>query len=301
MLWNARRRGVSFSQCLTVGHQFLFLHPVEIRSLCRAFRKATSSAATSLSAYSFGDYADAFLREFLGASTVTILDASSYEGADRVHDLNVPIPDDLRGQFDAVIESGSLEHIFNFPVAIANLASMLKVGGTLFISTPANNLMGHGFYQFSPELMFRVFSDENGFALRDVLLYEGVYPIVELTPNQQIYEVVDPADIRSRVGLLSKGPVMMMVEAHKVRDVPMFARAPMQSDYEAMWKIAQSPEMLSASFKAMRIVWHALPLAIRARILGYRAKQLFSLANRSFYKRRSTVVAGVHVVMPTID
>jgi hypothetical protein len=239
-----------------------------------------------LSSYSFGDYADGFLQEFLDASQVTILDASDYEGADRVHDLNVPIPEDLRGQFDVVIESGSLEHIFNFPVAIANLASMLKVGGTLFVTVPANNLMGHGFYQFSPELMFRVFSDENGFALRDVLLHEGVYPSIELSPNQQIYEVVDPAQVRSRVGLLSKGPVMMMVEAHKVRDAPMFAKAPMQSDYEAMWKTAQSPRTLSASYRSMRTLFRALPLAVRARILGYRQKQLFSLANRSFYKKR---------------
>ena len=88
-----------------------------------------------------------------------------------------------------MIESGSLEHIFNFPVAITNLAGMLKVGGTLFVTTPANNLMGHGFYQFSPELMFRVFSDENGFALRDVLLFEGDYPSIEPSPSQPIYEV----------------------------------------------------------------------------------------------------------------
>jgi hypothetical protein len=32
--------------------------------------------------------------------------------------------------------------------------------------TPANNQMGHGFYQFSPELFFRVFSQENGYLLR---------------------------------------------------------------------------------------------------------------------------------------
>lgn len=291
MLWNARRRGVSFSQCLTVGRQFLFLYPPEIRALRRAFRAASSSPRpVSLSNYSFGDYADRFLREFLGATAVTILDASSYEGADRIHDLNNPIPDDLRGQFDAVIESGSLEHIFNFPVAIANLAGMLKVGGTLFITVPANNLMGHGFYQFSPELMFRVFSDENGFALRDVLLFEGVYPSIEFSTNQQIYEVVDPALVQSRVGLLSKGPVMMMVEAHKVRDAPMFANAPQQSDYEALWKTAHTPQMLSAAYKAMSAVFHALPLAIRGRILGYREKRIFSLANRRFYKKRSIVV-----------
>ena len=29
--------------------------------------------------------------------------------------------------------------------------------------TPANNFFGHGFYQFTPELFFRIFSAANGF------------------------------------------------------------------------------------------------------------------------------------------
>jgi hypothetical protein len=159
-----------------------------------------------------------FLGDFLGASSITVLDASSYEGADTIHDMNTPVPEVWHGRYDVVIDSGSLEHIFNFSVAIANLANMLRVGGTIFVTTPANNLMGHGFYQFSPELMFRVFSEPNGFAVHKILLVEAGYPSVELTRNHTVYEVTDPKHVRERVGLISKKPGMKMVEATKTRD-----------------------------------------------------------------------------------
>jgi len=35
---------------------------------------------------------------------------------------------------------------------------LVKVGGTVMIATTANNHLGHGFYQFSPEWGFRTFS-----------------------------------------------------------------------------------------------------------------------------------------------
>jgi hypothetical protein len=56
-----------------------------------------------------------------------VLDASPYEGADTIHDMNTPVPEAWHGRYDVVIDSGSLEDIFNFPVAIANLANMLRV------------------------------------------------------------------------------------------------------------------------------------------------------------------------------
>jgi hypothetical protein len=125
-----------------------------------------------------------------------VLDASPYEGADTIHDMNTPVPEVWHGRYDVVIDSGSLEHIFNFSVAIANLANMLRVGGTIFVTTPANNLMGHGFYQFSPELMFWVFSESNGFAVHKILLVEAGYPSVELMRNHTVYEVTDPKHVR---------------------------------------------------------------------------------------------------------
>ncbi|MEO8450970.1 MAG: hypothetical protein ABI647_14330, partial [Gemmatimonadota bacterium] len=231
-LWEARLRGTSFAKTLTVARLSLYLHPAEVSFFHRAYRSAFPHAAESpLDNFCFGEDTDRFLRTFLGAESVSTMDYSTYEGADIVHDLNEPIPEELRGRFDAVIECGSLEHIFNFPTAIGNLMKTVKVGGAIFISVPANNLCGHGFYQFSPELMFRVFAPENGFELKRVVLVPGVFPGMELTHNPRAYQVADPKSLGSRVGLLSKQPAVMQVEATKIAEVPLFASAPLQSDY----------------------------------------------------------------------
>jgi hypothetical protein len=108
---------------------------------------------------------------------------------------------------------------------------LLKVGGTFVTSTPANNFMGHGFYQFSPELFFRLFCPENGFRLDRMLAFE--YELVGAR-----YEVVDPKNLRRRVELMATGArIELWVEARKVEaqpgDLPLF---PQQSDYTALWE-----------------------------------------------------------------
>ena len=199
LLWEARSRGVSFVDTLTVARLSLNLHPGEVAWLAAAHRRRFPNAeGTPLKSYQFGEYADDYLRSFAGASAVTVMDYSAYEGATVIHDLNQPVPEALCGKFDAVIEGGSLEHVFNYPVALASLMRLVKPGGTLFMSTPANNCCGHGFYQFSPELMYRVFSEANGFKVRRVVLVEGVYPSFELTSNRKAYEVRDPAAVGIR-------------------------------------------------------------------------------------------------------
>jgi len=284
-LWEARLRGASFKDTLTVAHLSLKLHLAEVMLLRRAYyARFPQSIVEPLKNYKFGAFSDEFLRDFLGAASITILDYSSYEGANMIHDLNQPVPDNLLRRFDAVIEAGSLEHVFNFPVAIANLMKMLKVGGNIFMTTPANNLCGHGFYQFSPELMFRIFTPENGFALRRIILFEAPFPSVELTANCNAYEVTDPAYVRSRVGLLSRGPVMMMVEAWKTNDTSVFTHPPLQSDYVTLWNRARTLSSTGIK-KALKPVFKRLPFFLQARINGYREKKLFSFSNAQFYKR----------------
>ena len=209
---------------MTLGHQRLFLHGREVTALRKDFKNEFGSWPATLDDYQWGDYADGFFRDFLGVARLTVVDASAYEGADVIHDMNIGVPSEFFNQFDAVIDCGSLEHIFNVPVALTNLAKMLNVGGTIFITTPANNLMGHGFYQFSPELMFRVFAEENGFSLHGLRLCEARFPAVELTRNRRIFAVKDPQRVHKRVGLISWRPARMMVVATKTEDSDVFAR-----------------------------------------------------------------------------
>jgi hypothetical protein len=275
-LCEARKRGVRFDSTLTIGRLNLYLHAGDRRALRRC-----CPGTGAQEPYGFGDYADAFLRDCLGVRELVVLDRSDYEGATCIHDLNTPIPDDLIERFDAVIEAGSLEHVFNFPVAAANLMNAVKVGGTLFITTPANNLCGHGFYQFSPELMYRAFGARQGFQIRSVRVIEARYPAVESAPAVRVRSVVDPARIGRRVGLRTRRPILLALEATKVARVVPFTETPQQSDYTTRWRCSGAPEPSLGKRLVAR-----LPRPLQSRIQGLFHLWEYSFLNRAVFRRQ---------------
>jgi hypothetical protein len=228
-LISARKRGADFGSVLMLGRQSLNVYQ-------RTMEQILSDAGISVG--HFGDAAPnlAFaepLFQALGATEISSMDASGFEGAQFVHDLNLPIAPDLQERFDIVYDGGTLEHVFNFPTALRNAMEMVRVGGRLFIHTCANNMCGHGFYQFSPELFFRTLSTDNGFKVERMVLHM-------IGPYGRWYEVSDPNEIRARVELITFAPIQMLVEARRVAAVPVFATAPYQSDYSALWKESDS-------------------------------------------------------------
>ena len=163
---------------------------------------------------------------FLGAEEVTAIDNSDYEGAGIVADLNAPIAETLRNRFTAILDGGCLEHIFHFPQAIKNCMEMLTIGGHFIGITPANNFCGHGFYQFSPEVYFRIFSELNGFALRAILTKE----------KNTWFRVIDPDQFGGRVELQNNRPTYLFVLAKKIGEREAFLQTPQQSDYARKWE-----------------------------------------------------------------
>ena len=106
-----------------------------------------------------------YYKSAFGYSEVHSLDVSDYEGATFVHNLNDrTLPAELVGQYDYVSMGGTAEHIFNVGNALWKAAELLKVGGTVICSGPANNWLDHGFYQLCPTLKFDYFQ-QNGFEL----------------------------------------------------------------------------------------------------------------------------------------
>jgi hypothetical protein len=87
------------------------------------------------------------------------------------HDLNLPVPDELRDRFGLVVDAGTLEHIFDVRACLENITAMARVGGWVLHFSPASNLVDHGFYSVSPTLLFDFYRD-NGFAEERCLIFE---------------------------------------------------------------------------------------------------------------------------------
>jgi SAM-dependent methyltransferase len=267
LLLKMRRDGVDFGRVLTLGHQHLHLDPATHR---RVLARLGRLPAGELPVYADG------LLNAMGATQIEALDASDYEGATRLHDLNEPVPAAWHEQFDLVFDGGTLEHVFNFSTALKNCMQMVKPHGRFVSITLPNNWCGHGFYQFSPELFFRALSPDNGFAI-----VEMYFADVE---GRHFYRVIDPAAARERVQLWTSDPVFLLVHARRdaVRDV--FARAPQQSDYVSDWAGARAvsqPKRVEA--------WKESPLLrpirrVRRQLLLRRHRRIFSFSNRAFYQ-----------------
>lgn len=158
LLRYAKRHG-DFGKTVTIGRQSL--HPQG------ALARASILVGPG---YKHSRYGDELLKSHFGSTSVDSIDVSDYESATIVCDLNRPLPPNLSGKFDTVIDTGSLEHIYNVPQALESYSSLCKPGGQILLMLPASNLCGHGFWQFSPELFFSLYSAENGYQSTEVFL-----------------------------------------------------------------------------------------------------------------------------------
>ena len=59
------------------------------------------------------------------------LDVSAYEGADIVANLCSPLPRELQGRFDFIINGSCLDNIFDPAMALRNMSRLLKPGGRI--------------------------------------------------------------------------------------------------------------------------------------------------------------------------
>ncbi|MBK5272753.1 MAG: hypothetical protein JJE22_17270, partial [Bacteroidia bacterium] len=226
-LFYSKTLGASFEKTLMLGRLELYVTQNEIRNQISFF----GNNEKKIDEIKFPDKYAEPLFQILGASVVDSIDYSDYEHATIIHDLNNPFPDNLKNKYTVVMDGGTIEHVFNFPMAIRNCMEALQPGGHYIGITPANNLMGHGFYQFSPELYFRVFSPEFGFMVKKICL-------VTQDSNGQFsdwYEVTDPVKVRNRIMITNSKQTYLMVLAQKTQTVDLKNFIPLQSDYETRW------------------------------------------------------------------
>jgi hypothetical protein len=198
----------------TIGRQGLFLEGIELRNMM--------DGGTD---YEQGKYCDGLLVRQFGAKCVDSWDYSDYEGASHIADMNKPLKD-VPTTYDTVLDAGSLEHVYNAPQALLNVSQLCCIGGQILHILPANNFCGHGFWQFSPELFFSLYSELNGYSETRVFLANEYRTDVW-------YEVMKPTN-GHRANIISFTPVYALCRTVKVRQ-PCHENV-QQSDYIHIWQ-----------------------------------------------------------------
>jgi len=91
-----------------------------------------------------------------------VLDASDYEGADVICDLNNGIPPAWDGLAALVFDPGTLEHVFDAAAVLRGIVRALPVGGVVMHHSPLAGWVDHGFWTPSP-CVFHEFYERHGF------------------------------------------------------------------------------------------------------------------------------------------
>ncbi len=261
-MWSEK---IEFGRVLTIGRQNIHLDWDDYAKLARRLNRPFHGEVP--------EYMDEVLLS-MGARTVDALDFSAYENAKLIHNLNHPIPIEWHETYDTVFDGGSLEHVFNFPVAIANCMNLVAKGGRFVMVNMANNWCGHGFYQFSPELFFRILSSLNGFSVLEMYLS---------TLDGRSFRVKDPEEVKGRVQLCNREPIFLLLHARRDNIVPLFQQSPQQSDYVQLWNNKQgasAPHQYRdlKKYRVFRFIAH-----LRRRLMAQLEIRSRSLSNRTLY------------------
>jgi hypothetical protein len=150
-------KNISFKSVATIGRLLLVSDSKDIKEIFCTNKE-------------YEGYCENFFKEELNSLEIESYDFDSYEKADHIFDFNLELKNPK--VYDLVIDFGSMEHIFNVAQVIKNICNLCNEGGYILHANPCSNLSGHGFYQFSPEFYYSVYSEENGFEDTEVFLAE---------------------------------------------------------------------------------------------------------------------------------
>lgn len=148
------------------------------------------------------------LFESYGA-TLDVFDIQQERGCEQILDLNHPIPGELCERFDYVLDVGTLEHCFNAPQALVNMAAMVKVGGIVIHENPFN-VGNHGFWGLNPTLFYDFYGD-NGFQVLECSLIdqEGFYEV----GTQRFKHTAGEANVLTLAQRLAVKPVVFPTQS----------------------------------------------------------------------------------------
>jgi len=241
---------------LTLGQQAVFstisdvkailaLYNVQLKELPSDFNTSTKIPSWKGNPH-YGKYINAqSLFIMMGADNVYATDVSTYEDPDFVINLNDPVEDSYYEKFDTIVDFGTLEHIFDIPTALDNISKMLKKGGHVVLALPCSNFIDHGFYSFSPILLFDYFG-ANGFSNMGCYLREGSPYIYEKKHRLFRYKYVD-----KEIPLISCQAIEVAFLATKNKKYnPNYTIKPIQSIYSQneLWNTSNGNSRSTSGF-----------------------------------------------------
>ena len=238
-----------FGNVLTLGKQQIYYKPQDPQNLGSKFL-------------------DSYCIDKFGATSVTSIDYSNYEGANIIHDLQNNLPLEHEGKFDLVIDFGTTEHIFDVAASFKNCISAVKINGYLIHGLPSNNSNGHGFYQLSPEVFFSLYSGENGFG--DTRVF-----VVDRSIHGKWYELFKP-EKGQRLNVLSRNETYVFCFTRKMNNVSKLKV--FQSDYVSSWSDLEGSPSNTKIFSKSHVIWKLKRLVLRLP-LAYALREYFFKKN----------------------
>jgi hypothetical protein len=198
----------------------------------------------------------------LGFESCEALDISSFEGAEIIFDLNRrDIPSELEQKYSIVFNGGTLEHVFHLPNALKSLDRLVQPDGFIMHVMPYNNWPDHGFYQFSPTLLFDYYAANGGSVVEAALVW------IDKSESDRWY--VQPLSEHGVAGPLPKSTQCgrsLLCALVRARQPPQQQLSPTQRYY-------------SSSVAVHRPRWFAPFALIRGRRSPYRQYETVRLAN----------------------
>ena len=101
-----------------------------------------------------GYITDELFFRLLGIDDFETMDVSEYENADIIHNLNTPVPRELHGKYDFIIDGGTFDHLFDVRVGFENVVNMLTPTGRVFQWNAASNFTGAAYIMFGPDFFY---------------------------------------------------------------------------------------------------------------------------------------------------
>jgi hypothetical protein len=159
----------------------------------------------------------------LGYPKIEAMDFTDMEGAEHIHDLNLPLPKALHGKFDLVIDGGTTEHIFHIGTALDTCHQLLKPGGVVMSFVSCDGWFGHGFFQTGPDVPWRYWHHARGYEMLEVSIANRKIP-------DQVTPITDPTGKPRGGELALSGPHLMLYAARRPKVDPPY-KLPIQSHY----------------------------------------------------------------------